>query len=90
MQATQQQTLRGPRSALPVLMLGVVFVTGTIVGIALSTWVPAISIPTVSTPAGDRSYDAIEDSRATRGVAVSASEPSYDAVEHALALQRLR
>ena len=88
-QATQQQTFKGPRSAVPVLIFGVVFATGTIVGMALSTWAPAISIQTLSTPAGDRSYDAIEDARATRGASISTGDGSYDAVEHARALQQL-
>jgi len=85
MQATQQQTFKGPRSAVPVLIFGVVFASGTIVGMALSTWAPAISIQTLSTPAGDRSYDAIEDARATRGVSISTGDRSYDAIEDARA-----
>jgi hypothetical protein len=79
MQATRPQQFIDTRTILLMGSMVLVFAAGTIVGGAVDADLPAAQ--GVSAPAGDRSYDAVEATRANRGLSVSAGDHSYDAVE---------
>jgi hypothetical protein len=81
MQATQQPTFSQPRTALVAPILAVVFAAGTVLGMVIGVGAPGIGQQVVSVPAGDRSYDALEETRANRGLSVPAGDRSYDALE---------
>jgi hypothetical protein len=80
MQSTQQRHLIDPRAILIVSLMTLVFAGGTALGAMLDLDQAAVSGP-VSIPAGDRSYDAVEETRADRGLSIPAGDRSYDAVE---------
>jgi hypothetical protein len=80
MHATPTRHLADPRIGVVTAVAAAIFATG----IALGTWIaPDASLvrSPIVVPAGDRSYDAVEATRADRGVAVPAGDRSYDAVE---------
>ncbi len=81
MQATRQPTFSEPRTAFAVPILAVVFAAGTVLGMVIGVQAPAIGTQVVTVPAGDRSYDALEDTRADRGLSVPTGDRSYDALE---------
>ena len=79
MHSTQQRHLIEPRAFLIVPLMALVFATGIALGALVDGQWTVSGL--VSVPAGDRSYDAVEDTRADRGLAVPAGDRSYDAVE---------
>ncbi len=79
MHTTQQRHLIDPR-ALIVPLMALVFAAGTALGSIVDIDAPTIAGP-MAVPAGDRSYDAVEETRADRGLSVPAGDRSYDAVE---------
>ncbi|HET9084338.1 MAG TPA: hypothetical protein VFN41_08005 [Candidatus Limnocylindrales bacterium] len=83
MQATQQQTLKEPRTALAAVVLAVAFSTGTVLGLAIGVSGPKFGPTVTAAPIGDRSYDAIEETRAASGLLTIAGDRSYDAIEDA-------
>jgi len=85
MHATQQQTFKEPRTALAAIILVVAFSTGTVLGLAIGVSGPKFGPTVTSAPIGDRSYDAIEASRAASGPLPMAGDRSSDAVEAARA-----
>jgi hypothetical protein len=86
MQATQQQTFREPRIALAAVMLAVAFSTGTVLGLAIGVSRPQLGSNATAAPLGDRSYDAIEESRAAGRTLTVAGDRSYDAIEESRAV----
>ena len=85
MQATQQQTFKEPRTALAAVILAVAFTTGTVMGLAIGVSRPQFGPATTAAPLGDRSYDAIEESRAGAAALSVTGDRSYDAIEEARA-----
>ena len=81
MQATRQPTFSEPRTALAVPILAVVFAAGTVLGMVIGVQAPGFGNQVVTVPAGDHSYDALEDTRADRGLSVFIGDHSYDALE---------
>ena len=77
MHTTQQHFLLEPRAILLTLSMALVFVAGTAVGVVLDLDLPNLSAP-VSMPAGDRSYDALEETRIDRGLTIGADEVSSE------------
>ncbi|HEY7701517.1 MAG TPA: hypothetical protein VIB02_04330 [Candidatus Limnocylindrales bacterium] len=80
MQTTQQRQLIDPRAIRNVSLIALVFAVGTALGTMIDIDPTAVSGP-ASVPIGDRSYDAVEETRADRGLSVPAGDRSYDAVE---------
>ena len=80
MHTTQQRHLIEPRAILIVPLMALVFATGIALGAIVDQHPGAVS-GQVSVPAGDRSYDALEETRANRGLSVTVGDRSYDAVE---------
>ena len=85
MHATQQQTFKEPRTALAAVILAVAFSTGAVVGLAIGVSRPQFGSNATAAALGDRSYDAIEGSRAVSGALSVAGDRSYDALEQARA-----
>lgn len=79
MQTTQQRQLDEPRTILSVSLMALVFAIGTALGAIIDIRPTVSSAATV--PVGDRSYDAVEETRADRGLSVPVGDRSYDAVE---------
>lgn len=79
MQTTQQRQLAEPRTILSVSLMALVFAIGTALGAIIDIRPTVSSAATV--PVGDRSYDAVEETRADRGLSVPVGDRSYDAVE---------
>jgi hypothetical protein len=80
MHTTQQHSLIEPRTIVLVAFMALAFVAGTVLGTAADLELPAAG-GTVAIPAGDRSYDALEETRADRGLSIPAGDRSYDALE---------
>jgi hypothetical protein len=78
MQATRSQQLIDTRTISLIAIMVLVFAAGTAVGGALDADLPAAQGVSV---AGDRRYDAVEETRANRGLSAPAADGSYDAVE---------
>jgi hypothetical protein len=81
MRATQQPTFSQPRTALAVPILAVVFAAGTVLGMVIGVQAPGIGNQVATVPAGDHRYDALEETRADRGLSVPAGDRRYDALE---------
>jgi hypothetical protein len=79
MHATRPHQLVDTRTILVIPLMALAFSVGAIAGAAVGADVPAS--PGLSVPAGDRSYDALEETRANRGLSVPAGDRSYDALE---------
>lgn len=79
MQTTQQRQLDEPRTIRSVSLMALVFAIGTALGAIIDIRPTVSSAATV--PVGDRSYDAVEETRADRGLSVPVGDRSYDAVE---------
>jgi hypothetical protein len=79
MHTTQQHKLTEPRTLVLVPFMAIVFAAGTLLGAVADIDLP--SGGAVSIPAGDRSYDALEETRADRGLSIPAGDRSYDALE---------
>ena len=77
MQATQQQALKEPRTALAAVILAVAFSTGAVVGLAIGANGTKFGPTTTPAPLGDRSYDAIEQARAGTSKTIVAGDRSY-------------
>jgi hypothetical protein len=79
MHTTQQHSLIEPRNIVLVTFMALAFAAGTLLGAVADFDLPTGSA--VSLPAGDRSYDALEETRADRGLSIPAGDRSYDALE---------
>jgi hypothetical protein len=78
MHATRPQQLIDTRTISLIAVMVLVFAAGTVVGGAVDIDLP--TAPGVSV-VGDHRYDAIEETRAGRGLSVPAGDRRYDAVE---------
>ena len=80
MQATQAHQPFSTQTILLIPVMALVFAAGAVLGAAADVDINAVS-DQVSIPAGDRSYDAVEETRVNRGLSIPAGDRSYDAVE---------
>jgi hypothetical protein len=78
MHATRPQHLIDTRTISLIAIMVLVFAAGTTLGGALDADLPAAQGVSV---AGDGSYDAVEETRANRGLSVPAGDRRYDALE---------
>jgi hypothetical protein len=81
MHATNTRQIVDPRAGLAAVAAAVIFAAGIALGSAIDLDGPAAGDPTLSVPVGDRSYDALEDTRADRGLSIPVGDHSYDALE---------
>ena len=80
MHATPTRHLADPRIGVVTAVAAAIFATG----IALGTWIaPDASLvrSPIVVPAGDRSYDAVEETRADRGASVPTDLHNFDALQ---------
>jgi hypothetical protein len=80
MQTTQQRHLIDPRPILKIASMALVFAVGTALGTVIEFGPTTVAGP-ASIPVGDHSYDAVEETRADRGLSIPVGDRSYDAVE---------
>jgi hypothetical protein len=78
MHATRPQQLIDMRTLSLIAVMALVFAAGTIVGGIVA---PDLQAAQGVSVAGDRRYDAVEETRANRGLSVPAGDRRYDAVE---------
>ncbi|HEX2469146.1 MAG TPA: hypothetical protein VHK05_01035 [Candidatus Limnocylindrales bacterium] len=80
MQALQDRHLVDPRPAIAAAGAAVIFAAGIVLGTLIDP--DAATLGTVSAvPVGDRSYDAVEETRLRLGSSPTSVDRSYDAVE---------
>jgi hypothetical protein len=80
MQALQKRHVVEPRIGIAALGAAAIFAAGMILGTLIDPDAVTIGSAT-DVPIGDRSYDAVEETRADRGLSVPMGDRSYDAVE---------
>lgn len=81
MHTIQQPKFVDARTALAISFMVLTFAAGAVLGATLDINVPVVADQTVTVPAGDGSYDAVEATRAGRSLSLPAGDGSYDAVE---------
>jgi len=80
MDTTSDRHLVDPRSGAAAAVGAAIFAVGIVLGTLIIPGAPAVGSP-VAVPVGDRSYDALEETRADRGLSVPVGDRSYDALE---------